>query len=214
MDCLEAMREMPDKAFDLCFTDPPYNVGLQYNTYLDRRDDYKEWCKQWFDESRRVADCVVFTPGMVNFFDWLDVERPHGVIVWYKPNQCSSSVLRGFNVWEPVLVYGKPKYQIPQDGILEPIALQPDAAFHACPKHLKTWQKLLSWFARPGDSVLDIFLGSGSSRIACYDLGFDFTGYELDFDYWTAQEERFARHIAQGKLFTPEPPTITQEAMF
>lgn len=210
MDCLEAMRAMPDKAFDLCLTDPPYNVGLQYKSYIDQRDDYREWCEAWFREALRVSECVVFTPGMVNFLDWCAFERPYAVMTWFKPNQCSSSVLRGFNVWEPILVYGKPKYQIPQDGILENIAMQSDASFHACPKQLKTWQKLMSWFARGDDRVLDIFLGSGTSRIAANNLGLSFAGYELDKDYFDAQEARFANHIAQPKLFTPEPQAMTQ----
>ena len=203
-DCLEAMKEMEDGEFDICFTDPPYNVGLQYASYVDKRDDYREWCNEWFTEARRVSKVVMFTPGMVNFCDWVAYEKPYAVMTWFKPNQCSSSVLRGFNVWEPILIYGKSKYQIPQDGILEPIAMQPDASFHACPKHLKTWQKLMSWFAKPGDRVLDIFLGSGTGRIAAYNIGVDFVGYELDADYFQAQEERFARHTAQPKLFIPE----------
>lgn len=213
-ECMEAMAEMPDNAFDLCFTDPPYNVGMKYSSYDDNRSDYREWCNEWFTEASRVSRVVVFTPGIVNLVDWVSCHKPLAVMSWFKPNQCSSSTLRGFNVWEPLLVYGKPKYQIPQDGILEPIALQPSASFHACPKHLKTWQKLIGWFARPGDSVLDIFLGSGTSRIACYNLGIDFTGYELDKDYFKAQEQRFANHISQGRLFEPEPEPPKQDDLF
>ena len=47
----------------------------------------------------------------------------------------------------------------------------------------------------------DTHLGSGSSRIAAYNLGFDFCGYEIDTSYFQAQEERFASHIAQTRLF-------------
>jgi site-specific DNA-methyltransferase (adenine-specific) len=55
-----------------------------------------------------------------------------------------------------------------------------------------------------GWKIFDSHLGSGSSRIAAYDLGFDFYACELDADYFQAQEKRFADHIAQGELFTPE----------
>lgn len=202
------MREMADNAFDLCLTDPPYNVGLEYGQYNDSRSDYREWCAEWFTEAVRVSRCLVFTPGMVNFLDWCEFQRPTAVMSWFKPNQCSASVLRGFNVWEPILIYGKPKYQIPQDGILESIAMQPLASFHPCPKSLRTWQKLVDWFARPGDSLLDIFLGSGTTRIAAHNLNIDFTGYELDKDYFAAQEERFANHIAQGNLFEVESEPV------
>lgn len=52
--------------------------------------------------------------------------------------------------------------------------------------------------------MLDPFLGSGSSRIAAFDLGLDFIGYEIDKTYFDKQEERFAKHTAQGNLFLDE----------
>jgi site-specific DNA-methyltransferase (adenine-specific) len=57
--------------------------------------------------------------------------------------------------------------------------------------------------SKEGDKILDTHLGSGSSRIAAYDMGFDFTGYEIDKDYFEAQEKRFNQFKAQMKLFQP-----------
>ena len=57
---------------------------------------------------------------------------------------------------------------------------------------------------KPGDSVLDPYLGSGSSRIAAYDMGLDFIGYETNKTYYRLQEERFERHTAQINLFLEE----------
>ena len=63
--------------------------------------------------------------------------------------------------------------------------------------------------------ILDTHLGSGSSRIAAYNLGFDFTGYELDKDYFQAQEIRFKNHTSQTNLFKPElPKKIEQIDLF
>jgi site-specific DNA-methyltransferase (adenine-specific) len=213
-DCLAAMREMPDDAFDLCLTDPPYNVGFIYSMYKDKRADYREWCNEWFSEAVRVSKCLVFTPGTVNFLDQVIEHRPRAVMSWFKPNQCSGSTLGGFNVWEPILVYGKQKYKIPQDGIYERVGFQLEADFHPCPKSLVTWQKLMGWFARPGDTVLDIFLGSGTGRIAANKLNLDFTGYEIDTSYFEAQETRFANHIAQPQLFVQQMAAETQEGLF
>lgn len=56
-------------------------------------------------------------------------------------------------------------------------------------------------FAKPGDKILDTHLGSGSSRIAAYEAGLDFVGFEINKEYFDKQEERFARHIAQFSLF-------------
>lgn len=56
-------------------------------------------------------------------------------------------------------------------------------------------------YAKPGDRILDTHLGSGSSRIAAWDAGLDFTGYEIDPEYFEAQEKRFQQHTAQMSLF-------------
>lgn len=61
---------------------------------------------------------------------------------------------------------------------------------------------------------MDNFLGSGSSRIAAYDMGYDFYGCELDADYFAAQEKRFATHIAQTKLFAPVQHQAEQVNLF
>ncbi len=92
-------------------------------------------------------------------------------------------------------------------------ALQ-EGKIHPTQKPVALYKWLLTNYAKAGQTILDTHLGSGSSRIAAYDLGFDFTGYELDKDYFDAQEERFARHIAQPKLFAPVPVIETQEALF
>ena len=68
------------------------------------------------------------------------------------------------------------------------------------PVALYTW--ILQKYAKPGDKILDTHLGSGSSRIAAYDLGFEFVGCEIDPHYFQAQEKRFAEHTAQISLFT------------
>ena len=72
---------------------------------------------------------------------------------------------------------------------------------HPTQKPVALYKWILSKYAKPGDKILDTHLGSGSSRIAAYDLGFDFVGYEIDKFYFDKQEERFAKHTAQTSLF-------------
>ena len=67
------------------------------------------------------------------------------------------------------------------------------------PVALYTW--IFSKFAHHGEKVLDTHLGSGSSRIAAWDAGLDFTGYEIDREYFDAQEKRFTEHTAQLSMF-------------
>ena len=68
---------------------------------------------------------------------------------------------------------------------------------HPTQKPVALYKWLLKNYAKPGDKILDTHLGSGSSRIACYDGGFDFWGYEIDKDYFDAAEKRFQNHIKQ-----------------
>ena len=72
---------------------------------------------------------------------------------------------------------------------------------HPTQKPVALYQWLYKNFAKEGDKILDTHLGSGSSRIAAYDMGLDFYGYEIDETYFKLQEERFERHTAQGNLF-------------
>ena len=75
-----------------------------------------------------------------------------------------------------------------------------ETKIHLTQKPTKLYNWILSKFANEGDKILDTHLGSGSSRIAAYEMGFDFTAFELDTEYYEAQEKRYNAHIAQLKL--------------
>lgn len=76
-----------------------------------------------------------------------------------------------------------------------------EARFHPTQKPVELYEWLLRKYAKGGWRILDTHLGSGSSRIAAYNLSFDFVGCEIDKVYFDKQEERFARHTAQLSLF-------------
>jgi site-specific DNA-methyltransferase (adenine-specific) len=76
--------------------------------------------------------------------------------------------------------------------------------FHPTQKPIALYKWLLQNYAKQGDRILDTHLGSGSSRIAAYDMGFDFVGYELDAEYFDAMNKRFAAHISRPAMFAPE----------
>ena len=73
--------------------------------------------------------------------------------------------------------------------------------FHPTQKPIALYKWLLTNYAKQGDKILDTHLGSQSSRIAAYDLGFDFTGFELDKDYFDTANIRFENFKKQLKLF-------------
>lgn len=72
---------------------------------------------------------------------------------------------------------------------------------HPTQKPVALYSWIFQHYAKPGFKILDTHLGSGSSRIAAYEAGLDFWGYEIDKVYFDLQEERFARHTAQENLF-------------
>ena len=89
-----------------------------------------------------------------------------------------------------------------------------EGRFHPTQKPVGLYAWIYGLFAKKGDKILDTHLGSGSSRIAAYDAGLDFVGYEIDKTYFDMEEERFKKHIEQGSLFVPESIGIQQDTLF
>ena len=202
-DCLNILKELPDKCIDLVLTDPPYNVGINYNSYNDKKtyEEYKIFSEKWFKECKRVGKCILFTPGIVNLKMWYEIEAPYWMYIWYKNNQNSPSRIGGFNIYEPFLIYGKPNKRIGQDGFNMPIAMQKNIGNHPVPKLLKAWQYVVEQFTNPNDLILDCFSGSGTTAIACHNLKRRFICIEKDYDYWKASIERLKEHQSQLRLF-------------
>jgi len=212
MDCMEAMRDMEDKAFDLMLTDPPYGVSLNYSTYIDTQENWYSLMEQFIPEAIRISKMVIMPSCQIRKLGWFYKNYPPDwIMCWYKGSTgCAAHV--GFNDWEPLLVYGKTRKQLYMHDY---IAVNPNEKLgnygHPCPKPVQWAQKLISMATEEGDKVIDPFLGSGTTRIACYNINRNFVGYEIDTDYFNAQEERFNKHTAQIRLFDPAPePTKEQ----
>jgi site-specific DNA-methyltransferase (adenine-specific) len=196
MDCMEAMRQMPDKAFSLAVVDPPYGIGINHNIGRRKGDKPSEYKKvtwdnsppsaEYFQELRRVSVNQIIWGG--NYFaDRLPVSRCW--LYWQK--------LMGGDFSDGELAWTS------FDKVVKEFTYcnKYHGKIHPTQKPVALYKWLLRNYAKPGDKILDTHLGSGSSRIAAYDMGFDFTGYEIDPDYFKAQEERFARHAAQLNMF-------------
>lgn len=190
-DCREILPSLPK--VDLVLTDPPYNVGLAYANG-DNRADYSEWTSHWF---RLTPRPLVVTPGMVNLALWFAMEKPMHVCSWMKPNQCSPSPLGGFNVWEPVLIYGKLAKRVGQDGWIHPIAQQPGLGGHPCPKSFGFWKKLMASVSDEGQTILDPFLGSGTTTEAAMNLGRKAIGIEIEEKYCEIAANRLRQEVLQ-----------------
>ena len=201
-DCLEAMREMDDNAFELAIIDPPYGIGINHS--MGRREGQApsghakvQWDNEipsadYFAELFRVSVNQIIWGG--NYFMSLIARDSPCWILWDKKYSFDVTFAQYEMAWTSFTTSAK-KFEMVNNG---------GGKIHPTQKPVALYKWLLTNYAQPGDKILDTHLGSGSSRIACYDLGFDFVGYELDKDYFEAQEERLARHIAQERLFVPE----------
>lgn len=85
--------------------------------------------------------------------------------------------------------------------IIECSSAGQEGRFHPTQKPVKLYDWIFAKYAKPGQRILDTHLGSGSSRIAAYEAGLDFIGFEIDKQYFDAEERRFAEHTSQLSLF-------------
>ena len=197
MDCLEGMKQLPDKSIDLCLTDPPYNaknIGPRQKEYTQGimqlpEEEYKKFCYSRFKEATRVSKNIVFTSGIANICYY---PQPYWIICWHKPAAVSFNRMRGFNAWEPILIYGKPVKRIGQDYIkINTLNFKkgPERE-HPCPKVLKLWQWLINNFSNEGDLILDPFMGSGTTAVGSNQFSRNFIGFELNPEYVKIAEKR------------------------
>lgn len=165
-DCIKELKKIPDQSVKLVFADPPYNNGCKYDSYIDNRNDYEQWCSHWFRECRRIAEKVIITPGHGNVWMWGNIEIPRGIGCWYKPGNPASSIL-GWVTWEPWLYYSRGSGILGgPDTIRATVSKQLHVEDHPCPKPLDLLVQIILKATKPGDIVLDPFCGSGTTIIA------------------------------------------------
>lgn len=210
MDCLAAMREMPDNAFDLAIVDPPYglgsavvNSGGRFKRYENKNGNWDNYTpsKYYFNELFRISKNQIIWGG--NYFA---LPANKCFIIWDKEQPTGVSFAMAEYAWASFNEVSKIFRHRPQGQ---------DQRFHPTQKPIALYKWLLSNYAKQGDRILDTHLGSGSSRIAAYDMGFDFVGYELDTEYFDAMNKRFAAHISRPAMFAPdEMYQIEQKKLF
>jgi len=208
-DCMDMMREKPDGFWDLVIADPPYGIeatveiglGDTKSGRINRPSKWaqKEWdknrpTKDFFNELKRVSKNQIIFGG--NYFaDLLPPSRCW--IVWDKMQRVNQAdaELAWTSFTNSVRVYQFHCNKL--QGFMNP------DRFHPTEKPVALYKWLLQNYAKPGDKILDPMMGSGSSRIAAWDMGFEYWGCELDGDYFAGQEKRFAAHTSKPLLFQP-----------
>lgn len=177
-------RLMDGKKADMVFTDPPYGVDYEYNQYKDiQGKEYHEFCDKWFDIVMQHTDNAVITPGSKHLQEWFNRKKPKHIGVWTKTNAMTRGVVTHFWAHEPILFYGKFTRKRANDVFNYPIGQQKDTGNHTCPKPIEFMVDIIDNFSDPQQIIIDLFLGSGSTLIACEQKNRTCYGLELDPSY-------------------------------
>lgn len=189
-DCLEFMRTLPDKSVDAVITDPPYGVDYRGNSWDNQIPD-------WLTPARRISEIVFFSTAIRTLWEY---PKPDWICCWYREASNGRSDLGGFNHWSPLMVYGKPKIKV--DSIkLHAIqhAYKYDVG-HPSPKPEILMRWMIENTTHEGDTILDPFMGSGTTGVACVQTGRNFIGIEIDPTYFAIAERRIAEAQAHVPL--------------
>lgn len=212
MDCMSYMATLHDKAFDLAIVDPPYGIGMdggvigKGDIFLKKNWDSSPPDADYFFELFRVSKKQIVWGGnyMTN-----NLAPTKSWIYWDKMQDgfgkdFSSGELAwtSFNFNMKQIRY---KYQGNYEGFEDSITTKSShpelLKIHPTQKPVKLYEWLLANYAKPGQRILDTHLGSGSSAIACNNLGYEMVGCELDEDYYKAACNRVQKSTDQLRLF-------------
>ena len=217
-DCMEYMATLEDKAFDLAIVDPPYGIGMDGGKKYQRGKDgvcaqtiYKAFGDstapngEYFHELQRVSVNQIIW-GANHFISLIPIPSSCW-IVWDKINGEYTSADSEL-AWTSFKTAVR-NFRFQWAGMLQGDMKNKESRIHPTQKPIKLYEWLLTNYAKPGQSILDTHLGSGSSAIAANNLGFEFVGCELDADYFAAACQRIENAQRQTTLFAPA--TVKQE---
>lgn len=204
MDCMEGLKEFPDKYFELAVVDPPYGNASGGGTKrhvtngLRKGDSPPNWWNLGGEVRKKITAWDV-APGQNYFEELFRVSRNQiiwgGNYFWLPPTRC-------FLIWRKINVPEKFSMSMAEYAwtsfdknakVFDFSAVGQEGRFHPTQKPVELYKWILSNYADKGDKILDTHVGSASSLIACYELGFDYVGFEIDEAYYKLASERLER---------------------
>jgi len=210
-DCLEILPTLGK--VDAVVTDPPYGVyydgsttkhgrnGFGYASFVDTPENIERICVPAVRLAVSKARSAVITPGLANAFKY-DEPLAWGCI--FDPSVANSGPW-GFICSQPLFYYGKDPYLAKSlgsrpNGFSTTEATDRDIN-HPCPKPIRQTEWMVNRVSFDGEIVVDPFMGSGTTGVACANLGRKFIGIEIERKYFDIACERIEAAYAQGRLF-------------
>ena len=197
--CESAMKEFPDKFFDLAVVDPPYGLGSKLingrgnHVKFKNYKEIEKWdiapAQSYFNELFRISKNQIIWGG--NYFN---LGPSRGFIVWDKKQSLPNFSACEFAWTSFDRVSSIFRYR--QAGCFG------EKKIHPTQKPVDLYYWIYNKFLPSGGKVIDTHLGSGSNRIAADKAGnIDFWSYELNSDYFRDQEKRYSDYKSQLVLF-------------
>ena len=229
-DCLLALGDCRDVLptlgkVDAVVTDPPYGVsyegsvtkhgknGFAYASFEDTQESIIQICVPAVRMAVSLADCAIVTPGNANAFHY-DIPRALGAIFY--PSGANSGPW-GFVCSQPLLYYGKDPY------LCNGLGRKPNSFSttectdrsinHPCPKPIGQTKWMVERVSFPQQTILDPFMGSGTTGVACVNLGRKFIGIEREPSYFDTACRRIEEAYRQPRLFAEPPPKPVQGSL-
>lgn len=199
-DCREILPNLPK--VDLVLTDPPYGLEFPYLSYEDTRENFLGLIRDVFPIM--LSERKIITTENTSIFDW---PKPDWVCAatW---NTTATYGKCGVTQWFPILFYGKDlkgfgsingqtKSDVFHVNGGGDIGFQRDSdeKRHTCPKPFKLWKRILNRFSNEGETVLDPFMGSGTTLRAAKDLGRKAIGIEISEEYCRIAARRLSQEV-------------------
>jgi DNA modification methylase len=226
-DCRDVLASFSECfRVDAVVSDPPYGVGYEgsttkhgkngfgYESFNDTPEEIKAVCVPAIRQAVSIARSAVITPGSANAFKY---DEPRAIGVIFYPSGANSGPW-GFICSQPLFYYGKDPY------LAKALGSRPNgfattestdrSIDHPCPKPIGQTKWMVSRVSFEGETVLDPFMGSGTTGVACISLGRKFIGIEREPKYFEIAVRRISDALARPDLFIPSPKPAEKKETF
>jgi DNA modification methylase len=215
MDCLEGLKQLPDNSVDSIVTDPPYGISRELNCKNQRLGttaklnfNFGEWDEfdhKWFEIALQKSKGWVMTfcakKDIGVYWDLLEKNKFVAIdcIAWTKPDPVPLNAKTKFlNAWEAIVIGKRPGAFFGSNyfhNILKYQAPKGKNRIHPTQKPLSLIKKLIELTTEKGDVVLDPFMGSGTTALACKQLRRRYIGFEIDSNYVEIAQKRLSQKV-------------------
>jgi site-specific DNA-methyltransferase (adenine-specific) len=207
-DCTSTMSYMDDNSVDIVITDPPYNVGKDYGVYKDNRspEEYYEFMSIVIHESKRIArkGIIFYVGGKLTKLFFELIPGAHLIIV----NKRATGVMDGNYFLQYHSMFSTVKPVIKIKDLWDDIRLPGEGYFfreerydHPGLTSLKLTKKIILSFTNENETILDPFLGVGTTGVACYITNRNCIGIEINPDYLIVAQKRLDDEKQQMRLY-------------